>query len=221
MYVAFQAKYYVYCTHGDVIEYLISCNALANMSILYILFFLTVLFKVWSPHLIPQILKNLKNSCFLNDTTKCRHTRIHAHTLRVQQVGTAWRTSQYLNQNSCACWQQKFRCWTFYNILMLSFATSWLQRLKKRRSSSPGTETPSRSGHEADGAGAQQARSLQVKKKKEDSSLGKGVGLQRQEYFLSPVFPKSTVIVFHWLKLWVCVCVLFFFDWPEEKTRLR
>lgn len=28
------------------------------------------------------------------------HTRIHTH--RVQQVGTAWRTSQYLNQNSCA-----------------------------------------------------------------------------------------------------------------------
>lgn len=38
MWVAFQAKYYVYCTHGDVSEYLISRNVLA-MDQLYILLF--------------------------------------------------------------------------------------------------------------------------------------------------------------------------------------
>lgn len=45
-------------------------------------------------------------------------------------------------------------------------------------------------------------------------------GLQRPEHFLSPVFPKSTVIVFHGLKLWICVCVLLLFDWWEKKMQI-
>lgn len=37
-------------------------------------------------------------------------------------------------------------------------------------------------------------------------------GIQLQEHILSPVFHKSTVIIFHWLELRVRVCVLFLFD---------
>lgn len=74
------------------------------MELRYPLLFLTVLFKVWSPHLIPQILSNLKNSCFPKDTTKRQDTHTHARTLHTQThahtsptVGTACRTSQNLN----------------------------------------------------------------------------------------------------------------------------
>lgn len=58
-----------------------------------------------------------------------------------------------------------------------------------------------------------QGRGLWVK-----MGSGGGRGLQRPEHFLSPVFPKSTVIIFHGLKLWICVCILLFFDWWEKKT---
>lgn len=47
------------------------------------------------------------------------------------------------------------------------------------------------------------------------------LGLQRLEHFLSPVFPKSTVIFFHGLKLWIRVCIFLLFDCREKQTQFR
>lgn len=45
-------------------------------------------------------------------------------------------------------------------------------------------------------------------------------GLQRLGHFLSPVFHKSTVVIFHGLELRVCVGILLLFDWWDTGSDL-